>query len=446
MAMTIKLPSSFTFVRSGFVMFLLVTSMVLHLHMRVIKHFAYSHQKCQKAQQIMDFPAEQQQQVQKQAQVIKNKQKKEPIKEPAAAAAAAATPRQLMPSSSSSSPSLGLHAPNSTALPLPNDNGMILFYLHIPKTGGTTMMAPFVKHPDWKYRMVFGFGKQTRYRKEMYDWLDNWEKGTKVYYEYHAGTAAPYMDSQVREDLLVWRAMAKVRNVPFFAFTVVREPLSMAVSHFNFYYAASEDPRYFWVPNPTEKDFMELGVPDPQCLFAIKSELAYYKNWRQQGKPIRSTQKACQNVYDAMVHDFDWIGTTEGLSTQTFPILEQLGEVRYCPEVRNQSRNRINKRTLSQTALDFVHNTTQWDRAIYEQAQKDFPYSMWSNLDRTPKEPRNPKKRCKYRTGQALPPGELPKRAGERRRFLDANPDFVEFKGSLENHNHLKPHYLNKKD
>jgi hypothetical protein len=334
----------------------------------------------------------------------------------------------------------GLNPPNSKLLPLPNENGIIIFFFHIPKTGGTTMMAPFVKHPDWRYRMVYGPGKQKRYRQELYDWLDHWEPGTQVYYEYHAGKAAPYMDSQVREDLLVWRAMAKVRNIPFFAFTIVREPLSMAVSHFNFYYASGDkkDPRYFWVPDPTEQDFMELSVPNPQCLFCVKSELAYYEEWRQQGKSMESTPEQCDAVYEAFLNDLDWIGTMEGLSDETFPILEQLGRVRYCPEVRNKSHDKISKSTLSERALQFVQNTTALDQSIYQRAQRDFPITMWKNLDRSPKEPWNPKKRCKYKTGQPLPPGELPKRPGELRRFLERNPEFEEVKGERED----IPHYL----
>jgi hypothetical protein len=326
---------------------------------------------------------------------------------------------------------LSVRKTSTKLLPLPNENGIILFYYHIPKTGGTSQMAPFVQHPDWRYRMVYGDAKRKRYSKEMYDWIENWVPGntTKVYYEYHAGTAAPYMDPQIRQDLLVWRAMAKVRNIPFFAFTVVREPLSMAVSHFNFYYAGKNyDRRYYWRPNATEADFLELSVPNPQCLFAVKGEVAYYEAYREQhGAGVYSTRQQCEDVYQAFRNDFDWIGTTHALSLETFKILEQLGGVRYCTEIRNQSKERIVKADLSAKALATIGNITAYDQSIYDRIRRDYPISMWSNFDppRGPP-PVHPKKKiCVYKTGQALPPGELPKRHGERRRFLENNPNFV---------------------
>lgn len=330
----------------------------------------------------------------------------------------------------------GRNAPNSTALPLPNENGIIIYYMHIPKTGGTTQLAPFALNKDWRYRQVYGSSKQSRYRLEMYDLLEQWEAGsnTRVYYEYHAGTAGPYMDQQNREDVNVWRAMAKVRNIPFFAFTVMREPHSMALSHFNFYYAdEKENSRFYWRPEATETDFLELSVPNPQCLFCLKSERAYEKGYRNdKDNSIHVSKEGCDAVYQAFLDDFDWIGTTDKLSSETFPILEHIGQVRYCKGVRNQSFNRIKKSKLSPAAMQEMVKFTSYDLTLYTRAQQDFPVTMWKDLDLTGTiyHPNNPpllnqRKQCVYSTGQALAPGELPAREGARLRFLDANPDFV---------------------
>ena len=154
-------------------------------------------------------------------------------------------------------------------------------------TGGTTMSEPFVHDPEWRYRMVFGPRKQANYSLEMTETLQNWEPGTNIFYEYHGGRAAPYMDWSVRDDLQHWRAMAKIRNIPFFAFSVFREPLSFAVSHFNFYYAngkrATRDTTMF--RSPPKKISYDWLLPIHNVSFVSTVRLPITKSGSILGNP-----------------------------------------------------------------------------------------------------------------------------------------------------------------
>lgn len=246
------------------------------------------------------------------------------------------------------------------------------------------MSHPFEYNPNWRYRMVYGWNKQAKFREEMYDTLRNWKPGMRIFYEYHGGRSSPYTDMQVREDVLTWRAMAQVRNIPFFAFTLVREPLSMAVSFFNFYYAhrKKNDERYFYVPDPTEQDFVELSLPSPQCLFCVHTEIAYYKGYRKAGNPVDVGREGCAAVYEAFVNDFDWIGTTEAMSQETFPLIGQIANVHFIKEItKNKSKDKIVKGSLTDAALAHIRNITVNDQMIYDNTKRDFPISMWKNFD-----------------------------------------------------------------
>jgi hypothetical protein len=244
-------------------------------------------------------------------------------------------------------------------------------------------MQPFESDDHWRYRMVYGWNKQDKYRQEMYRTLENWEPGMKIFYEYHAGLSSPYMELQVREDLLKWRAMAQVRNIPFFAFTVLREPLSFALSHFNYYYASrkGQDTRYFFVENPTEEDFLRLSLPNPQCLFCVHTEEAYYQSYREKGKPIHVPIEGCAAVYDSFATELDWVGTMESLSDETFPIVEHVAHVKFHRStVRNKSHDKIRRENLKDSTIKYIRNITSFDLDMYQRAQADFPITMWSNL------------------------------------------------------------------
>jgi len=327
-----------------------------------------------------------------------------------------------------------------------NGGGIIIFYLHIPKTGGTTQMAPFVSHPDWMYRMVYGQSKQERYRKELYQILasrqqqpQQQQQPLRIYYEYHAGTASPYMmPGGIRDDLKQWKQMAKEQNISSFALTVLRNPLDFAISHFNFYHAGNKpNKRFTHRPKATLQDFLLEVLPNPQCLFCHQGETAYEKqpqSEHQNRNKFNMSQQQCEDVYNAFMEDMDWIGTTETLSTETFPILERIGRIRYCPERRNPSHSKFKKRHLTPQALEYVRTITSYDQSIYDRIRRTFTVEMWQHwwnetalpLPPPGKQNKKNKKPCKYKTGQALPPGELPKREGARRRFLsNPPPDFV---------------------
>jgi hypothetical protein len=238
--------------------------------------------------------------------------------------------------------------------------------------------------------MVLGNEKQKQYTEEMYKTLHNWESGTKIFYEHHAGPADPYMAPNVRKDLHTWRDMAAKQGIPFFAFTLVREPLSFAISMNNFYYFThmqfGDWTRFYYIENPTQVDFLNVSLPNPQCLFCLHSELAYHAVGRQDRTPSYVPQERCEDLYDALSLDLDWVGTTETMSNETIPILEEISQLKFRRKiVKNKSKEKISKSNLTQAAVDHIRDITRFDQNIYDRAKRDFRLDMWSNIQKKQK-------------------------------------------------------------
>ena len=131
-----------------------------------------------------------------------------------------------------------------------------------------------------------------------------------------------------------------------------------------------------------------MTLPNPQCLFCVHTELAYYQKYREAGKPVNVPKEGCAAVYESFKTEFDWVGTTETLTEETFKVVEHVGNVRYYPLTKNKSHDKIVKTNLKPQTVEYVRNITQYDLDMYNQARIDFPISMWSNLETTVMRPK----------------------------------------------------------
>jgi hypothetical protein len=82
--------------------------------------------------------------------------------------------------------------------------------------------------------------------------------------------------------------------------------------------------------NPTEDDFLHHVLPSPQCLFLTRTEDAYRNPGTGRctnmkcGEDLRQnfSKAECDTVYESFVHDLDWVGTTNRMSTDTMQLLQ----------------------------------------------------------------------------------------------------------------------------
>ena len=195
------------------------------------------------------------------------------------------------------------------------------------------------------------------------------------------------LESDIRE----WRRLSTENNIPFFAFTIVREPVSFAKSYFNFFYIrcifqwceTGDDGRRYNLMRARKKDFFRHLVPNRQCFF-LRHASAVNGMKHHVYDDCPATTQGCKEVYDSMTENLDWVGITENLSQDTMPMLSFIltGSTDLAETISPQ--NKASEENLEYTLTDVNHEKARRylkeDQKIYENVVQDFPSSMWQNL------------------------------------------------------------------
>jgi len=264
--------------------------------------------------------------------------------------------------------------------PIRPNGGGIVFFLHIPKTGGTTMRAFLQKHADQLHVARNSHGWQGMIQ-QMDEAVVNGTDGKLIAFETHDQNVPSYR--QLSPKLREWKRKAKENNVSFFMATLLRESVSMQISSFNYYYVAP------WkkLANDTVQDFHDTLLYNPQCSF-LQEGGVFFGNLDRKRPELRDTRNRlnaalrkehCDAVYTTLLEDMDWVGTTEQIKTETLPLFHHLfqhtnitgkGHV-------NKMKVRMKRERLNETDVAWVLNTTLWDQQWYNATREIYRFDEW---------------------------------------------------------------------
>ena len=247
------------------------------------------------------------------------------------------------------------------------DKGGLVFFLHIPKTGGTTIRKNLQNRTSHVlYQFVAGIGEynQSQPFVDQYIRTSSPRRRPIIFLEVH-GRDSPSL-LQLQKTLLQWKRTASKANVPTFFFTILREPLSHAVSYFNFFHVDRPN-RHFRQVKSTEKNFLRLALYNPQCQFLSRGEYSL-----REKKKVQTTREECQQVQDALFETMDWVGTTDRMNDETLPLLARLLNLKGGTTFESQrvstkfANASISKSRLSPLAIHTIEHMVSSDRKIYD--------------------------------------------------------------------------------
>ncbi|KAG7358640.1 sulfotransferase family protein [Nitzschia inconspicua] len=280
-------------------------------------------------------------------------------------------------------------------------NGGIVAFYHMYKTGGSTtgmMMNRLAgKYDD---RMNFTMMREfVRWEEECLPVLDLAEREKKiVLVELHVEHPSPHFPSIVdlAPTMKRWRMEAHRRNLGFFSFTLVREPVSHTISFFNFFQVRLESYDRDWNPwraqAPTETNLMQQFVPDRQCRMLGSDPEGTMSApasgmWEPPPTPKNPDLRNCrmQELYDAIWDTMDWVGLTETLSNETLPLLSKLlinnatyGKDTKPVKVFNRGKSKIRgvlKEDLSPASLDRIKRESVNDKKLWDDVRRNFTFA-----------------------------------------------------------------------
>jgi hypothetical protein len=278
-------------------------------------------------------------------------------------------------------------------LPLFNETGGLIVFIHIAKTGGSTIRESFRKHSNISIMRVMNEGqliskqdKITRYLSSTGSnstmTIDGRKGKVILMLEIHGNHGEPITIFHLHPYIQQWKTLADNSRKNFFVFAMLREPAAFHVSYFTFF--QHPNCQELWcdrqVLPQTEEHLLQSMIPNHQCRYLAR---IFNKTENHATTPV--TKGECNLVHTLLLKDVDWIGTTASLNQTTLPLLTYIvtGRVgQSLPMVINKQNifKKMQLAHLSDAAKQKIRKVSNLDQYLYDAVRQEYTFDMWTNL------------------------------------------------------------------
>ena len=183
----------------------------------------------------------------------------------------------------------------------------------------------------------------------------------------------------LQDQLKLWRDEAAKNSIPFFVFSMVREPIPYAVSIYEW--------RCIFHPNrknrascgqyndETEESLRVLARTNPQISWFVSyAKGGLDKQWEA---PCR---KDLEGTWDALLSNVEWVGRTETHNETLYVVEEILGRWDIEWVHTHKFPAKLHAHNLTNFTKSFIQERSDLDQELYDRVQASFKLEdLWEN-------------------------------------------------------------------
>jgi len=261
------------------------------------------------------------------------------------------------------------HVSSPTLQNMSKGKGVILFF-HIPKTGGSA-----IREGARRNAQQLKVHKSTD--KGILEKIDMWtqdknfehfqgENSTVKFVEFHWQDGAVPLEASLKS----WRQNAADIGLPFFVFTIMRDPLALYISTYNYFCIFLGKANKLDCPGPYGVDNMlEIAPDNPQGRWLCHGTIMF--EGEDHNRPI--VDCVMNGTLDRVIFEnFDHIGFQEKTG-KTVQIFKRMGiniELKRVNKSPHGMEVLVSKKKINSTALTFIQRRLTVDEHLLATAKK----------------------------------------------------------------------------